>query len=226
METICKKRKKRRDNKKRLIREKSLTSKIQPCFISKTKTSLISNINQDDVVQTVPPDTNVSSDITTEKFIQNEPPGLPVWEPLEPDEDNESDHRWDHFIEEEKTMRDNKAARDKHLQDLYGEYTDTQPCFPMYNNNEDFTLPKHLEPLDRIAIKANISGLKSKEEQAKEIARHYRDSNARLKSEILKLKADKLQIKAESHEEKEKVRHFWRNKDNHAVGKWYIWHLI
>ena len=149
METIRKKRKKRRDNKKRLIHEKNLTSKIQPCFISKTKTSSTSNINQDDVVQTVPPDTNVSSDITTEKSIQNEPPGLPIWEPLEPDEDNESDHCRDHFIEEEETMRANKAARDKHLQDLYGEYTDTQPCFPMYNNNEDFTLPKYLEPLDR-----------------------------------------------------------------------------
>ena len=43
------------------------------------------------------------------------------------------------------------------------------------------------------------------------MARHYCDENARLKSEILLLKADKLQMKAKSQEEKEKVCHFWRN---------------
>ena len=80
LETICKKIKKRRDLKKRLICEKNLTSKIHKQI---TEASSTSNINQDDVVQTIPPDTNVSSDITAEKCIQNESPRLPIWEPIE-----------------------------------------------------------------------------------------------------------------------------------------------
>ena len=95
---------------------------------------------------------------------------------------------------------------------LYGDYIDNEPHFPRLDQDPKLDLPSYIEPMDKISIRSKLLEMYSKAENAKELARNYRDRCGELKAEIIKMKAQKLQLQAQALEEKQKVRHFWRNE--------------
>ena len=83
---------------------------------------------------------------------------------------------------------------------------------PPSSNDADHSLPSYIKVMDRIEIKFKLSQAKFKEEQAKEVARFYRDHCAQLKGEVLKIKSTMAQLKAQNQHEKNQIHYFWRNK--------------
>ena len=93
------------------------------------------------------------------------------------------------MIEEERRMRH-----------LYGDYTDSQPCLPPSTDGSHLQLRSSIDVRDQIAIRSKITEAQSKEEQAKEIARHYQDCCSQL--EVLKVKSEMAQLNAKCNHEK------------------------
>ena len=103
--------------------------------------------------------------------------------------------------------------RKKQKYDLYGEYNDHEPCFPPSDNKHvEIELHTNLCAMDKIALKSKLMEIKSSEERAKVLARYYRDRCADLKTKVVQLNSEKLQIKLQSTHEKNQIRYFWRNK--------------
>ena len=100
--------------------------------------------------------------------------------------------------------------KEKQKYDLYGEYNDHEPCFPPSDNKHvEIELHTNLCAMDKIALKSKLMEIKSSEERAKELARYYRDRCADLKTKVVQLNSEKLQIKLQSTHEKNQIRYFW-----------------
>ena len=87
-----------------------------------------------------------------------------------------------------------------------------QPCLPPSSEVSRIQLPKYLNVIDRVDIKAKMVELEMSRENAKEIARHYRDRCSELQIKNKQLEAKNLQTQALGLHEKQKVCHFWRNQ--------------
>ena len=90
---------------------------------------------------------------------------------------------------------------------MYGENNDSKPCFSPSSNDADHSLP-YIKIMDRIEIKSKLSQAKFKEEQAKEVARFYRDHCAQLKCKVLIMKSTMAQLKAQINMKKTKSANF------------------
>lgn len=114
---------------------------------------------------------------------------------------------------EAKRMRLEDMHKEKQNYDLYGEYNDHEPCFPLSDNRHvEIELHTNLCAMDKIALKSKIMEIKSSEERAKELARYYRDRCTDLQTKVVQLNSEKLQIKLQTTHEKNQIRYFWRNK--------------
>ena len=131
------------------------------------------------------------------------------WFYLEPDNDTETEYQWD---EEDIKVLKNQVESEERDKYLYDGYTDMDPCFPRESRSCDLALPPYIEPLDRISIRSKFLEMHSKMEGIKEIARNYRDRCKELKIEVIRTKAQKVQMEAEVLEQKQKTRYFWRNQ--------------
>ena len=105
----------------------------------------------------------------------------------------------------------------KKLEDDYGEYVEMQPCLPPSSEVSKINLPKYLNVIDRVDIKAKMVELEMSRESAKEIARHYRDRCSKLQIKKLQIKNKQLEVKNLQIQvlglcEKHKVHHLWRNQ--------------
>lgn len=110
-------------------------------------------------------------------------------------------------------MRLEDMHKEKQNYDLYGEYNDHEPCFPLSDNRHvEIELHTNLCAMDKIALKSKIMEIKSSEERAKELARYYRDRCTDLQTKVVQLNSEKLQIKLQTTHEKNQIRYFWRNK--------------
>lgn len=131
------------------------------------------------------------------------------WFYLEPDIDANTEHEWD---EEDLKLLKHQAETEERDKRLYDGYIDMDPCFPRQYQPSDLDLPAYMEPLDRINIHSKFLEMHSKVEGIKEIARNYRDKCKELKIELIRMKAQKVQIEADALEQKQKTRYFWRNQ--------------
>jgi len=127
-------------------------------------------------------------------------------------EESEIDYPLDNFAEEEEEMREVQKQKEEKLKSLYGEYVDTQPCFPPADDVSEVQLPSYLQVMDKIDIKGKMFKLQSSRERAKEIARHYRDLCGNLQIRIKDMEAKILSLQAKGLREKQRVRYFWRNE--------------
>lgn len=131
------------------------------------------------------------------------------WFHLEPDNDTETEYQWD--VEDIKILKDQVESEERD-KCLYDGYTDMDPCFPREFQSCDLDLPAYIEPLDRINIRSKFLEMHSKMEGIKEIARNYRDKCKELKIEVMRMKAQKVQMEAKVPEQNQKTRYFWRNQ--------------
>lgn len=94
--------------------------------------------------------------------------------------------------------------REREMNKFYGEYVDYEPCLPysISKPTEEIQLSSNLNVLDKISIYSKIMEVWSKEERAEETARYYRDRCADLKSKVLQLQSEKVQIKQQAVHEK------------------------
>ena len=94
-----------------------------------------------------------------------------TWHYLEPDEDlSDTDHNWD---EEDLRLLNDEIKSQQQAEDLYGEYIDNEPCFPKLDQDPKLDLPAYIEPMDKISIQSKLLEMRSKAENAKELARNY-----------------------------------------------------
>ena len=131
------------------------------------------------------------------------------WFYLEPDIDANTEHEWD---EEDLKLLKHQVETKERDKCLYDGYIDMDPCFPRQYQPCDLDLPTYIEPLDRINIHSKFVEMHSKMEGIKDIARNYRDKCKELKIELIRMKAQKVQIEADALEQKQKTRYFWRNQ--------------
>ena len=69
------------------------------------------------------------------------------------------------------------------------------PCFPRSNKGPNLELPSYLEPLDKVCIRSRLLEMHTKVENAKEMARNYRDKCNELKKDVLQMKV-RLHVQA------------------------------
>lgn len=131
---------------------------------------------------------------------------------LEVDQDSESNYQQGIFDPEAQNIQECDMEREKQLEDACGEYVDMQPCLPPTNEVSSIQLPEYLSLTDRVDIKAKMVELEMSRENAKEMARYYRDRCSELQIKNKKLEAKNMQIQALGLQEKQKVRYFWRNQ--------------
>jgi len=130
---------------------------------------------------------------------------------LEPDP-SESDHRWDDIITKEKEIQDQMKRRADNLEQHFGDYVDTQPCFPPSREVSNIQIPQYIDMADRISIKSKMYELEASREQAKELACFYRDRFYESKVKIKELETKNSQIEVNHLRQTQKVRYFWRNQ--------------
>lgn len=117
------------------------------------------------------------------------------------EEESESDHRWDNFEKEEEEMRRCDAEREKQYTEKYGEFVDTEPCFPSCTD-VTIQLPENLPAVDKAFIRSKVLEMKLNEEKAKEVACYYRDRCSELKAKILEIQKEKIEHKVQMFHEK------------------------
>ena len=69
----------------------------------------------------------------------------------------ESDHHWDDIICKEKKV---EKRRVYNLEQSYGEYVDTQPCFPPSSEVSEIQIPSYIDVADRMSIKSRSMSLR------------------------------------------------------------------
>lgn len=172
-------------------------------FTSKSIPS-ISNGSMEETLASVtePPTQNCFVSENNELYGQS-------WYYMKPDSDSQSDHQWE---KEDLDLAYNIIESEKKDELLYGDYVDMDPCFPRSNKGPDLELPSYIEPLDKVCIRSRLLEMHTKVENAKEIARNYRDKCNELKKDVMQMKVQNDQLHVQALEEKQKIRHFWRNE--------------
>ena len=89
---------------------------------------------------------------------------------------------------------------------------DEEPCLPV-NNNITIHLPDYMTTGDRVHVSANFekATCRCNEEQAKSIARLYRDRCTNLTTQVAQLQLEQAKLKAAFTDEKNQIRSFWRD---------------
>ena len=88
---------------------------------------------------------------------------------------------------------------------LYNDYVDMDPCFPRSNKGPNLELPCYLEPVDKVCIRSRLLEMHTKVENAKEMARNYRDKFNELKKDVMQMKVQNNQLHVQALEEKQKI---------------------
>ena len=95
--------------------------------------------------------------------------------------------------------------------DIHNEEVDEQPCLPV-DTDATIHLPHYMSTADRIHVEDKFVRARHKEEKAKSIARLYRDHCIKLTTEVAQLQLEQAQLKADFTNEKNRIRHFWREQ--------------
>lgn len=88
---------------------------------------------------------------------------------------------------------------------------DEQPCLAV-NTNTTIHLPDYMSTADRMHVSANFIKARDKEEQAKSVARLYRDRCTKLTTQVAQLELEQAKLKATFTDEKNRIRFFGENK--------------
>ena len=109
------------------------------------------------------------------------------------------DHRFDAMMEKAAEERDAKLQKQATLMKKYSHFADNAESFP--SDQRTLEIPTNMDRFDRVSGMAEMQDMLARENTALQSARIYRDRCTDLKKRIRELE-----------EEKEGVRHFWRNK--------------
>ena len=140
---------------------------------------------------------------------EEHPPKLitePVYSEIDTSDEEGYQVRFEEQREEAAVMRQTQANKEILHERSYGSYTDSSPA--VMQDAIDQTAVKAIErlpPIDRVAVKSYIGGIRSNERYAVQTARQFRSHASELKKEL-------LDHKAAAHQEKESVRYFWRQQ--------------
>jgi hypothetical protein len=107
--------------------------------------------------------------------------------------------RWDILLDEAERFRQQQSIKRAELDQAYGTFRDESPCFP--DDRRHLTIPKNINGIDRVFITEQLKDMLKQENKALFYARFYRDRCSDLEHRCRQLE-----------NEKEGVRHFWRNK--------------
>ena len=88
---------------------------------------------------------------------------------------------------------------------------DEEPCLPV-NDDTLIHLPDYMSTADRVHVNAKFVQARDKEEQAKSIARLYRDRCTKLTTKVAELTLEQAKQKANFTAEKTRIRSFWRDQ--------------
>ena len=140
---------------------------------------------------------------------EEHPPELitePVYSEIDTSDEEGYQVRFEEQREEAAVMRQTRANKEILHKRSYGSYTDSSPA--VMQDAISQTAVKAIErlpPIDRVAVKSYIGGIRSNERCAVQTARQFRSHASELKKEL-------LDHKAAAHQEKESVRYFWRQQ--------------
>ena len=123
-----------------------------------------------------------------------------------------SEYPLDAFAKEEEEMHKTQKYNKEKMRTLFGEYVDTEPCFPPAEDVSEVKHPSYLEVMNTIDIKGKMFKLQSSRERAKEIARHYRDVCGNLQIKVKDMEAKISSLQAKAFLDKQKVHYFWQNE--------------
>ena len=107
--------------------------------------------------------------------------------------------RWDILLDEAERFRQQQSMKRAELDRAYGTFRDEDPCFP--DDLRHLTIPKSINGIDRVVVTEQLNDMLNQENKALCYARFYRDRCSDLEQRCRQLE-----------NEKEGVRHFWRNK--------------
>ena len=85
---------------------------------------------------------------------------------------------------------------------------DEQPCLPVKTDMR-IHLTDYMSTADRLHVSANFVKTRDKEEQAKFIARMYRDRCTKLTAKVAQLELKQAKLRATFTNEKNQIRYFW-----------------
>jgi len=88
---------------------------------------------------------------------------------------------------------------------------DEEFCLPV-NTDTSINLPYYMSTADRLHVNLNFVKARDKEEQAKSVARQYRDRCTKLMTQVAELQLEQAKLKAAFSNEKNVICSFWRDQ--------------
>jgi len=99
--------------------------------------------------------------------------------------------------------------------DVYSDETcdvdEESPCLPT-NDDTLIHLPDYMSISDQLHVNEKFVRARDREEQAKSIARLYRDRYTQLTTKVAELQLEQAKLKSNFTNEKNRIRSFWRDK--------------
>jgi len=88
---------------------------------------------------------------------------------------------------------------------------DEEFCLPVITDTS-INLPDYMSTADRLHVNLNFVKARDKEEQAKSVARQYRDGCTKLMTQVAERKLKQAKLEAAFSNEKNVIRSFWRDQ--------------